>query len=84
MTHHRIGKYAGPSVFRPRPARWDSKPLADRQWLINQHHSRPFLAPTARECAGFRPERTDWSEIAIVIVCGVGFAVLVWQPWRYL
>ena len=69
-----------PAVFRQHPA---------RNWRTNQielelHGSQRFLAPTARECKGFDPERTDWSELTIVIVCGVGFAILVWQPWRYL
>jgi hypothetical protein len=69
-----------PPAFRPNPARrqsWDSKPWADRQWLIHTHGSRQFLAPTARECKGFEPERTDWSEITIIIVCCVGFALYV-------
>ena len=66
-----------PAVFRP------------RSWRANQiqlelHDSQKFLAPTARECKGFRPERTDWSELTIVLVCVVGFALYVWRPWRYL
>ena len=76
-----------PPVFRAHPARkasWDRKPWHARQFLIDQHGSRPFMAPTARECRGFEPERTDWSELTIVIVFVVGFAVLVWATWRYL
>ena len=85
MTHQRIGKYAGSSVFRSaRRAAWDSKPWQDRQFLLDAHGSRQFLAPTARECKGFEAPRTDWGELAAVIVFGVGFAILVWQPWRHL
>ena len=69
-----------PAVFRQHPA---------RNWRTNQielelHGSQRFLAPTARECRGFEAPRTDWGELAAVIVFGVGFAILVWQPWRHL
>jgi len=71
-----------PAVFRTnRHLRWDSKPWPDRSFLLHAHHSTQFLKGTPRECRGVKSDRMDWTELTALIVCGVGFLLLVVARW---
>ena len=72
-----MNRYGVPAVFRIRKEKWKDRPWQDRQWLLHTHHSTQFLKGVPRECPGVEDGRLEWKELAAIIVCGVGFVVLV-------
>ena len=74
-----MNKYGVPPVFRQNR----NIPFNQREWfkrsVINHRHDKTgvFLKGVPRECPGVEDGRLEWKELSAIIVCGVGFVVLV-------
>ena len=76
-----MNKYGVPAVFRSNRHPWRDLPWPQQVSSIRASQSWRFDGKTKRWLPGPVERSTDWQEIAVVIICGVGFVALVASKW---